>query len=76
MSLADFSFQIFQSMAIAVSKMHEVGIAHNDISAKMFKASESAAFAHALDFLFTKPACRYSPSNSLAFQTTNFASSL
>jgi hypothetical protein len=31
-------------MVIAVSKLHEAGIAHNDISAKMFKVCDSAAF--------------------------------
>ena len=33
------SVQIFQSMALGVSQLHECGIAHNGISPKYFKVT-------------------------------------
>jgi hypothetical protein len=67
--------QIFHSMAIAVSKLHEAGIVHNDISAKMFKVGSNSSCTcncpcGITNFCFRcfrcgKPLCR----------TTNFESS-
>jgi hypothetical protein len=64
-------------MAIAVSKLHEAGIAHNNISPKMFKVNANAAATPPTPSFFspalTATITRFSPSNSPPYQTTSFA---